>query len=214
MHQNLHDGRRNTDDEEEHIDEQRADLLRTVHGVRLFFKNTGKDHRNQRDPDVLAAEEHTAHPRRPAAIGWKERCKRPAGCLGDRHNHDGIGNAHGDVAQRYILAPPVRRRERPALLGHPLSLHLVDEGVPVKTANKDVACKREQDQKVDRHVEVVRDDRRGDKRSADLECIRESREVDATADVGARHHRRDPWKSLNGVLQEGAADHRPRNCPE
>ena len=61
IRQDLHDGRGDADDEEEHVDKERADLLRPVHRIRLFLKNAGKDHGDKRNPDVLAAEKGSAH---------------------------------------------------------------------------------------------------------------------------------------------------------
>lgn len=61
------DRRRYTDDEEEQVDEVGPQLLCAMHGLRLFRKDGGEQHRDGRDPDILAAEEGVQHVEEPVA---------------------------------------------------------------------------------------------------------------------------------------------------
>ena len=185
-----------------------------MHGACLFFKKTGKDNGQQCNPDVLTAEEGAAHLRKHPTVRRNQRRKGTADEFRDGHDNNTIGNAHGDVAEGDILAPPVRRCEGLSLCRHALFLNLVNQGMLIETACESIARDTEQDQKVDRHVEVVRNDSRRDERPADLERIRECRKVHAAADVGTGHHRCHLRQSVDGVLQECAADHRARDCPD
>jgi len=53
---------------EEHINEKGADLLCPIHRTSLLFKDAGKQHGQECNPDILAAEEGAAHLRKPSAV--------------------------------------------------------------------------------------------------------------------------------------------------
>ena len=208
------DGCRHTDDEEEQVDEVGAQLLRTMHSLRLFRKNGGEQHRNGRDPYILAAEEGVQHVEEPVT-GWDRRREHAGDELRDRHDDDGEGEVDCDITKRDLLPAPVLRRQGFALLGIcAIREDMVDVRVRIVLPEPCIARKRDEDHEVDRHVEIIGDGRRGNQGLVHMEGICEGREVDTATDVGTGHHRCHIGKIWNEFSQDEDAEHRAGHCTE
>ena len=208
------DRRRHTDDEEEQVDEVGAQLLCTMHGLCLFRKNGSEQHRDGRDPDVLAAEEGVQHVEKPVT-GWDRRREHACDELRDRHDDDGEGEVDRDITKRDFLSAPVLRREGLALLGIcTIREDMIDVRVRIVLPEPCAARKRDEDHKVDRHVQIIGDGRCGNQGLVHMEGIGEGREVDTATDIGTGHHRRHIWKLRDELSEDEDAEHRAGDCAE
>lgn len=198
---------RHTDDEEEQVDEVGPQLLRAMHGLRLFRKNGGKQHRDGRDPYILAAEEGVQHVEEPVA--GRNRCREHTGDgLRNRHDDDREGEVDRDITKRNLLPSPVLRRQGLALLGVcTMREDVIDVRMRIVLPKPCTACKRDEDHEVDRHVQIIGDGRRGNQGLVHMEGIREGREVDAATDIGAGHHRGHVRKIRDKLPEDEHAEH-------
>ena len=201
------DRRRHSDDEEEQVDEVGPQLLRTVHGLRLFRKNGGEQHRDGRDPYILAAEEGVQHVEEP--VSSRDRCREYTGDgLRNRHDDDREGEIDRDITKRNLLPTPVLRRQGLALLGVcTVREDVIDVRMRIVLPKPCAACKRDEDHEVDRHIQIIGDGRRRNQGLVHMEGVGEGREVDTTTDVGAGHHRRHIWKIRDELSEDEHAEH-------
>ena len=87
-----------------------------------------------------------------------------------------------------------------------MSLHFVNQRMRVDAAKKRISCNTEKNQEINCHIEIVRDRRCRDERSADLKGIGKCRKVHTAADIGAGHHRCCLRQTIDGRAEECAAN--------
>ena len=179
-----------------------------MHGLRLFRKDGGEQHRDGRDPYILAAEEGVQHVEEPVT-GWDRRREHACDELRDRHDDDGEREVNRDITKGDLLPSPVLRRQCLAFLGIcTVCEDMVDVRVRIVLPEPCIARKCDEDHEVDRHVEIIGDGCRGYQGLVYMEGIREGREVDAATDIGTGHHCGDIWKIRDKLPEDEDAEHR------
>ena len=206
IRQYLHNGRGNADHEEKHVDKERADFLRTVQRGSLFFKERGKDHRDQRNPDILTTEERIGHLCKPADIRGYHRAERRSNEFRHGNDDDSIGHAHRNIAQRNIPTTPILCRERLPVVRCAMLLHFINQRMRVDAAKEGISRNTEKNQEINCHIEIVRDRCCRDERSTDLERIGKRGKIHAAADIRPRHHRRHLRQPVDSRAEECAAN--------